>query len=131
MIRSYYRYYRDDFGINAHTVSLEIPVKLGNALTISPFFRYHTQSESKYFAAYGEHLSDEEFYTSDYDLSALSSNKYGMEIKFSPLYGIGNMKVGKSKIFGFKSISLRPSYYTRTTGLKAFSISLGLNFIIN
>ncbi|MEZ5044407.1 MAG: DUF3570 domain-containing protein [Saprospiraceae bacterium] len=130
VLRSYYRYYWDDFGINAHTLSLETPIKLNPVWSVTPFYRYHIQTGSTYFAPYGEHLSDELFYTSDYDLSALSSHKFGMGIKLAPLYGLARMKspIGKEKMMIMKSLELRGAYYQRSTDLKAFIVSLGLSF---
>lgn len=50
VLRTYYRYYTDDFGINAHSLELETPLKLNSSFTISPFYRFHTQTASVYFA---------------------------------------------------------------------------------
>ena len=129
VVRSYYRFYWDDFGIKAHTMSLETPIKLGNSVTISPFYRYNTQTSADYFAPFEVHTSTDAFYTSDYDLSDLSSHKFGMGFKYSPVYGIGRVKVPFSKkLFMFKSVELRSAYYKRSTGLDAFIVSLGLSF---
>lgn len=129
VVRSYYRFYWDDFGIRAHTLSLETPIKLSNTFTISPFYRYNSQTASDYFAAFAVHNSTEEFYTSDYDLSELSSHKVGVGFKYAPLYGIGRAKVPwTKKLFMFKSVDLRSALYRRDTGLDAFIISLGLSF---
>lgn len=132
VLRSYYRYYWDDFGIQGHTMSLETPVKLNTAWTVSPFYRYHTQTASTYFASYKVHSSDASFYTSDYDLSALSSHKVGLGIKYNPLYGLGRMKVPfrKNNTMLLKSMEVRGAYYQRSTGLNAFIVSMGLNFTI-
>jgi len=131
VIRSYYRFYTDDFGIKAHTVSVELPVKVSDTFTISPFYRYHTQNASHYFAPFATHASTEEFYTSDYDLSALASQKYGLGMNYSPLYGIGRTKIPFStKIFRINSIGIRGARYTRDTGLKAYSFSFSLNMRI-
>lgn len=130
-LRSYYRFYTDDFGVQGHTVSLEAPIKVNDIITVSPFYRFHTQNSSDYFAPFGVHNSTEEFYTSDYDLSELSSNKFGLGILYNPLYGLSRTKIPYTKkIFLFNSIGLRGSYYDRSTGLKAFSIALELNFRI-
>ena len=129
VIRSYYRFYWDDFGIRAHTLSLETPIKLSNIFTISPFYRYNSQSAADYFAAFAVHNSTEEFYTSDFDLSELSSHKVGVGFKYAPLYGIGRAKVPfTKKLFMFKSAELRSALYRRDTGLDAFIISVGLSF---
>ena len=39
--RAYYRYYWDSFGIQAHTAELELPLKLGGAFRLTPFYRFH------------------------------------------------------------------------------------------
>lgn len=128
ILRSYYRFYTDDWGVLAHTFSLEAPVKVGNGLTLAPFFRYHTQSAADYFAPFAAHSITDEFYTSDFDLSDLNSQKYGLSIRVAPVYGISRMKLGKIGIFQFKSIDFRGAYYTRTTGLDAFIGTIGLSF---
>ena len=63
VLRSYYRYYSDDWDIQAHTASLEIPVKLSDKFTIFPMYRYYTQTQSKYFAPFEKHVSTEKYYT--------------------------------------------------------------------
>ncbi len=131
IVRSYYRYYRDDYGIRAHTVELELPVKLSPEFTVYPFYRYHTQTAADYFAPYKEHLSTDPFYTSDYDLSALDSHKVGLGFTWSPLYGVGRTKIPLTKkLFVFDKVGMRAAYYTRSTGLNGFSLSLDLAFKI-
>lgn len=129
VLRSYYRYYWDDFGVKAHTVSLETPIKVSNSWTLSPFYRYSTQSAADYFAPFATHTSTEPFYTSDFDLSELTSHKFGLGIGYSPLYGIGRAKIPFSKrLLVLDKLQIRSAYYTRSTGLKAFLISLDLGF---
>ena len=43
IIRLYYRYYWDDFGINAHTFSVETPVKIIPQFVFTLFVRFYTQ----------------------------------------------------------------------------------------
>ena len=127
VLRSQYRFYWDDFGIIAHTMGLEAPIKLNNAFTISPFYRFHTQTASDFFAPFAQHINSEKFYTSDFDLSALSSHKIGLSIKYAPIYGLARAKIPFSKrIYQLESIQLRSAYYQRTTGLNAFIVSLEL-----
>jgi hypothetical protein len=127
VIRSYYRYYTDDFGIKAHTASIELPIKVSDVLSVGPFYRYHTQTEADYFAPFEQHLSSDEFYSSDYDLSGLSSHKIGVAIGYSPIYGLARGSIF-SRPMMFKSIELRTSYYSRSTGLSAFLVSANFNF---
>ncbi len=130
ILRSYYRYYWDDFGISGNTFELETPIKLASSLTIGPFYRYHTQSGSKYFAPYKTHLVASDFYTSDYDLSTLDSHKYGLTIRYSPLYGILRSKeiIGINKVLMLKYLETRFGNYQRSTGLNAYFVSLNLGF---
>lgn len=44
ILRSFYRYYHDDWGLSAHTVDLETPIKINPFLSVTPFYRYYTQS---------------------------------------------------------------------------------------
>lgn len=127
-MRTYYRFYTDDWGLQAHTFNLETPVKVTDWLTVSPFYRYNTQTAANYFAPYATHTGTEQFYTSDYDLSALSSNKIGVGLRFAPLYGVGRIKLGKQKLFQFKSLEFRTAYYKRSTDLTAYIGSFHLSF---
>ncbi|MCB0383099.1 MAG: DUF3570 domain-containing protein, partial [Psychroserpens sp.] len=68
VVRTFYRYYFDDWGIKSHTASIEIPIKLSDKFTVYPSYRFYNQTAADYFAAYEEHVSTDEFYTSDYDL---------------------------------------------------------------
>ncbi len=131
VLRSYYRYYRDDFGIVGNTFELEAPFKVNRQITLAPFYRYHSQSASTYFAPFQGHLSTQSFYTSDYDLSALNSTKMGVGIKYYPLYGLLRSKpFFKSKrTFVIKFLDIRGAYYQRSTGLNAYigSINIGMS----
>ena len=71
VVRTFYRYYFDDWGITSHTISVEVPIKLSDKFTIYPSYRFYNQSAADYFGAYESHLSTDEFYTSDYDLSLI------------------------------------------------------------
>jgi hypothetical protein len=48
-VRSSYRFYRDTFGINAHSVQLEVAHPLGERLTVTPSMRYYTQSAANFY----------------------------------------------------------------------------------
>ena len=129
VLRSYYRFYYDDFEIMAHSASLELPIKLGKTFTLYPHYRYHTQSAATWFAPFAEHFETETFYTSDYDLSAFDSHNYGVGLSFAPIYGISRFRVNSRGRLGFfKSIDLRYSQYQRSDGLSAFSLGLDFAF---
>ncbi|WP_161890586.1 DUF3570 domain-containing protein [Pontibacter russatus] len=127
--RFFYRFYGDSWGVTAHTFELETPVKFGPFFSFYPFYRFHTQSAADYFDPYKEHSLSEEFYTSDYDLSGFSSQKAGIGLRYSPLFGIRSLGLPftKNKTL-FKGIEVRFGNYWRSDGLKAFIISTDLSF---
>lgn len=119
LIRTFYRYYMDDWGIRAHTAELEVPVKITPFVSLSPFYRYSRQTGTKYFAAYGQHTPGETYFTSDYDLSTLNSNFYGAGIRLSPPKGVFGLQ-------HLNMLELRYGHYNRSTGLASNIISLNL-----
>ncbi len=123
-VRTYYRYYTDNWDITAHTASIELPVKLSDKFTVYPMYRYYTQTQSKYFAPYEKHLSTEEFYTSDYDLSNFNANQYGFGISYTDLFT--GAKIWK---FGIKNIDFRFNHYDRSDGLQSNIGSVGIKFV--
>lgn len=126
VVRSYYRYYFDDWGINSNTLSIEVPVKIAEKFTLYPSYRFYNQKAADYFAPYNEHLSTSQFYTSDYDLSEYNANQYGFGINYTNII----MKQHKLKV-GLKSIDLRYNYYKRNTGLSAGIITAGFKFVVD
>jgi len=129
-VRAFYRFYNDNFGIRAHTVELEAPVKVTGFFTLYPFYRYHTQTAAYYFAPYLQHSVTEEYFTSDYDLSAFSATKMGLGLRYAPLYGLGRFKTpfGGGRVTKFKSLDLRYGYYRQSAGLTAHIVSADLSF---
>ncbi len=124
ILRTYYRFYTDDWGITAHTANLEIPIKLSDRFTIYPVYRYYTQTAADYFYVKDAAQSSFDFYTSDYDLSRYDANQYGMGIRYKDIFA-------KAKIFtfGLKTLDLRVNKYDRSDGLNAFIVSLGTTFV--
>ncbi|OFX46763.1 MAG: hypothetical protein A2X13_05155 [Bacteroidetes bacterium GWC2_33_15] len=126
VLRSFYRYYFDDWGIISHTASLEIPVKFADKFTLYPSYRYYSQTAADYFAPYEKHVSTERFYTSDYDLSGFYANQYGFGITYTDIFTNSHIW-----IFGLKSIDLKLNYYERDTGFNALFIVGGFKFVLD
>jgi hypothetical protein len=124
VFRTYYRYYSDDWDIQAHTASIEIPVKVSDKFTIFPMYRYYTQLQSKYFAPFEQHLSTEKFYTSDFDLSTFNANQYGAGFTYTDIFTAA--KIWK---FGLKNIDFRFNHYERTDGLNANIATVAFKFV--
>ncbi|KAF2337840.1 DUF3570 domain-containing protein [Flavobacterium nitrogenifigens] len=121
IIRAYYRYYTDDWNLKAHTADLEIPVKLTQAFSLSPFYRYYSQSAAKYFKPYGGHTAADEFYTSNYDLSKFNSSFLGMGLKFTPPAGIFGLK-------HWNTLEIRYGHYTRSNDLTSDIVSINIKY---
>ncbi len=124
VLRSYYRFYNDNWGISSHTASLEIPLKIAEKFTIYPSYRYYTQTQANYFAPYEEHTILDNFYTSDFDLSAFNSNQYGFGIRYTDIFTKNH--IWKIKL---KQANLKYSNYQRNTGLHFNIVTIGFKFI--
>ncbi|MFL1896932.1 DUF3570 domain-containing protein [Aquimarina sp. 2-A2] len=125
IFRSFYRYYADDWNIRSHTASIEIPYKITDNLTVYPSYRFYNQRAADYFAPFNEHLSTQEFYTSDYDLSKFNANQFGLGISYTDIF---------TKIhvfsFGLKKVDISAHYYERDSGLNAMIVSGGISFVL-
>nr|WP_294949980.1 DUF3570 domain-containing protein [uncultured Mucilaginibacter sp.] len=121
IVRLFYRYYMDNWGIRANTAELEIPVKLTSFISVSPFYRYNTQTGTRYFAPYGQHNPNDEFYSSDYDLSSMHSNFVGANLRLTPPGGV----LGSQHL---TALELRAGHYMRSTGLNSNIVTLALKF---
>jgi hypothetical protein len=122
-LRTYYRYYWDDWGVRGHTANLELPFKLSERFTIYPMYRYYIQTAAKYFAPYEKHLSTEQYYTSDYDLSAFNAKQYGFGLNYTDIFANGTF-LG----LGIKNVDFRFNHYVRSDGLSANIGTLGIHF---
>lgn len=117
ILRSFYRFYVDDWGMVAHTASIEVPVKLTPFLSVSPFYRFHTQTAVAYFHPYGQHNPTQTYYTSDYDIGNMTTQFVGSGIRVAPPGGIMGLR-------GWNALELRYGHYLRSTGLTANIITL-------
>jgi Protein of unknown function (DUF3570) len=123
ILRTYYRYYMDNWDLKAHTASVELPIKLSDSFTVFPIYRYYTQSQSKYFAPFDQHLSTETYYTSDYDLSAFNATQFGFGFNYKDV-----LAETKFFNFGLKNIDFRFNQYKRSDGLTSYIGSIGFKF---
>jgi hypothetical protein len=124
IFRSFYRYYTDDWGLTSHTASIEVPYKITPFLSISPFYRYYTQTATKYFAPLYGHKVDavgnpkENYFTSNYASSAFNSHFFGLGLRTAPPDGIANTHVS--------AMEIRYGHYSQSTDLTSNVISLYL-----
>lgn len=121
IIRTYYRYYTDDWGTHSNTAYLEVPVKISPFFSISPYYRYYDQTAAKYFAPYAVHKATDPYYTSNYEYAQFNSSFFGAGIRISPPKGVAGWQ-------SLHELELRYGHYQQTTGLVSDVISLSLGF---
>lgn len=121
IFKTYYRFYTDDWGMTSHTAELEMPVKINPFLSLSPFYRYYTQSGTDYFAPYQLHKGTEEFYSSNYDLSKFTSNFLGAGIRIVPPNGVFGVQ-------HWNMLEIRYGHYSKNIHMNANILSLNVKF---
>ena len=124
-----YRFYHDSFGINANTFGIAWFQKFGQAVVVSPSFRYYRQSAADF---YGTQFPGDptfnpsrvpRFYSSDYRLSALESFTLGLQANVK-LHEHWNLQLGYQRYWmrGVDHETVQSTY-------PAASIyTIGLNF---
>lgn len=119
IVRTWYRNYHDNWGINSNAVQLETVYKITPFFSVTPFYRFYQQSAVDQFAPFGEHTAADEYFTSNYDLSKFNSNFYGAGFRIAPPAGIFHIQK-------LNSVELRYGHYHRTTGLNSDIISMNV-----
>ncbi len=125
VMRTYYRFYTDNWDILSHTASIELPIKLTNQFTFFPMYRYYSQIQSKYYGEYETHLSTAKFYTSDADLATFQANQYGFGVIYTDLFTTN--QIWK---FGLKNIDFRFNHYKRSDNLNANIATIAFKFVM-
>lgn len=75
-----YRYYTDDWGINAHTADLKYRINLSDRTYLQPHIRYYTQTAADFYRhslLASETVPD--FVSADYRLAAFDGITYGLK----------------------------------------------------
>jgi hypothetical protein len=119
ILRGYYRFYADNWGMVSHTASLEVPIKITPFFSITPFYRYYVQTGINYFAPYEKHTTADQYYTSNYALASFSSQFFGTGLRVAPPNGVW----GK-----LNTLEIRYGHYAQTTDLTSNIVSLNLKF---
>ena len=121
ILRTYYRYYIDNWGIRSNTAGIEVPYKITPFFSISPFYRFYNQTASKYFAPYEEHSPTDQYFTSNYEYAKFESSFYGIGFRLAPPNGVFGWQ-------GLHEMEIRYGHYTQTTDLASNVVSLSLGF---
>jgi hypothetical protein len=121
ILRTYYRYYIDNWGIRSNTAGIEVPYKITPFFSISPFYRFYNQTASKYFAPYEENSPTAQYFTSNYEYAKFESSFYGIGFRLAPPNGVFGWQ-------GLHELEIRYGHYTQTTDLASNVVSLSLGF---
>ncbi|MFY7908882.1 MAG: DUF3570 domain-containing protein [Emticicia sp.] len=121
IIRSFYRYYQDNWGMKAHTISVEVPVKITSFVSVTPHYRFNSQTAVDYFAPINSHKLTETYYTSDFDISDFRSAFWGAGVRIAPPDGVLGIK-------HWNTAELRYGHYNRSNGMVAHIITLSAKF---
>lgn len=125
-VRTFYRYYWDDWGITSLTTQIEVPFKVTDRFTLYPSYRFYQQTGADYFGAYEIHVSTQDYYTSDYDLSDYSANQFGFGASYNDIFT--QMHLWE---FGLKRIDLKCYKYDRDTTFGSGIVTAGVTFVMD
>lgn len=75
-----YRFYTDNWGMTSHTVNIDGALIPGDRWLIALGYRLYHQSNASHFKTFYEPMPLPEHYTSDKELSALSSHRVELEL---------------------------------------------------
>lgn len=73
-----YRYYRDDWDISSHTINIEELHDFSSRFTSGLRFRYYTQTKSNFVKEIGNYSVNDQYFVTDYRMSAFDSYTVGM-----------------------------------------------------
>ena len=74
-----YRFYLDDWDLSSHTVSLDGAFMPGDDWLVSLGYRFYRQSSASHYEPYYLVMPEPDYYTSDKELTALSSHHVGVD----------------------------------------------------
>jgi hypothetical protein len=121
ILRGWYRYYHDDWGINSNAVMIETVFKVNPFFSITPYYRFYQQTAADYFGAYMEHSGADNYYTSNYSYAKFNSHFLGAGFRIAPPKGVFHIQ-------RVNSLELRYGHYQKTTDLNANIISMHIGF---
>ncbi|MDD1611979.1 MAG: DUF3570 domain-containing protein, partial [Methylococcaceae bacterium] len=110
-----YRYYLDDWGIDAHTFESDWAQPLGHGWTVTPRIRYYSQSEADFYTPYL--ISTQPYKAGQFNRSLLPDD-FSSDHRLSGFGALsGGVTISKQFVKGV-NIDLGFEYYTHQGGLK-------------
>ncbi len=74
-----YRYFNDDWDVESHTIDVAWQQNLGQDFRLTPFARYYSQHEAKFFN--NIYSPDDRYFADDYRLSAFGAFSCGLRLQ--------------------------------------------------
>lgn len=113
-----YRFYTDDWGINAHTFEVSWHQPLVDEWQIIPRFRYYSQDRADFYQDYFENGDTTAFYSSDYRLAGFGTFSGGLKLSKE----VKGLKVNQLKLqAGAEYYDHKSSYQLGGNGGGSFS----------
>tara|TARA_Y100000590_G_scaffold470775_1_gene670323 strand:+ start:135768 stop:136922 length:1155 start_codon:yes stop_codon:yes gene_type:complete len=115
-----YRYYTDDWEVQAHTAEVGIRLSfMDDDAFLMPTYRYYTQDKSKYYVK--EVPTSKVLMTADSDLANFDAHRLGVHYEQI----IGDKKISKFDLLDF-SFTSGAYYYKRSNDLDYFLVQFGI-----
>ncbi len=121
-----YRFFRDDWRIEAHTLALAWHQVVGDDLRISPSLRWYSQSQAYFYAPFYSSLRADGLASSDYRLSPYGALSFRLDVRkiidawilggglewyeASGDYAIGSVKVENPGLVDYLNVTVRLGY---------------------
>jgi hypothetical protein len=109
-----YRYYRDDWDIDSHTIDNSLYYELNKSFTFGLGLRYYNQSEADFYNEAKDYFIDEKYASSDERLSQFDALTYRASVDFKQNDNI--------------SYNLGGQFYSQSTGLDTTSFTIGAKY---
>ncbi|MEQ1638814.1 MAG: DUF3570 domain-containing protein [Methylococcales bacterium] len=114
-----YRFYTDDWGINAHTLELSWHQPIADGWQVIPRFRYYSQDRADFYQPYFEKGDQSSVYSSDYRLDGFGTLSGGIKFakEFKQVKNVEQLKLQA----GFEYYDHKSSYELGGNGNHGFN----------
>jgi hypothetical protein len=117
-LKGLYRYYRDDWGLRAHTVEAQVSQRLDSHLHLRASYRWDVQSGARFYTRSAP--ADPDIWrTADSDLAPFTAETFGvmaaLDLDFVP--GMENLHLDLGYDYYVRSNDLHASMYTCSFGM--------------
>lgn len=88
VLYSSYRYFKDDWGIKAHTVDFKYRLPIAERMYVQPNVRFYTQSAADFYRSmlYTTEITPA-YASADYRLAKMHTNSVGVKLGYKPISG--------------------------------------------